>query len=246
MGLSYNKFRKQYLPQAEVLCRNIGRFDLAEKLCKAGFEAVISNPDCFSNHRDIYVELAKIVYPWSPSVELLAQRIYPKMEIPLDEELISFDECIEKLLPVLKSFRLYDRIITSLTLLGWKNSEIAQLLNELIDNFSKKITSAITLTEVDEVLKSFVKTLLDKVLYYHNISDWFPQLMEYKNNPMSDYETWQFLEELCYMPKNLRFARKNNPQKDKFAKLRDRYTPCKKEIHVYLKETDFLKSDEDR
>ncbi len=241
MKLSYENFRIRYLRQAEVLCRGIGHPELAEKLCEFGFEAVMSSPEDFSNHRDVYVKLAEIVYSWDAPTELLAQRIYPKITIPSDKDLISSEEAIEKLLPILREFYLYDRIIMSLALLGWNNGQIAQLFNELIDKFSNEITSANTLIEVDKVLNRFVKTLTDKILFWHDIDDWFPELVEYKNSPKSDYETWQFLERLCYQPEDLRFARKNSPYKDKFGKLRDRYHYGKKQIQAQLKETDFFK-----
>ncbi len=60
---------------------------------------VISSPEGFSNHRDVYVKLAEIVYSWDVPGELLAQRIYPKIRIPSDKDLISSEECMEKLLP---------------------------------------------------------------------------------------------------------------------------------------------------
>ena len=241
MKLSYENFKIRYFRQAEVLCRGIGHPELTEKLCGAGFEAVASKPEDFLNHRDVYVKLAEIVYSWEVPTELLVQRIYPKITIPSDKDLISSEECIKKLLPTLRGLYLYDRIIMSLVVLGWDNDQIAQFFNELIDIFSNKITSASTLTEVDEVLNHFVKTLTDKILFWHDIDDWFPELVEYKNSPKSDYETWQFLEKLCYQPEDLRFARKNNPYKDRFGKLRDRCHYGKKQIQAQLKETDFFK-----
>jgi len=245
MTLSYDNFRKRYLRQAGVLCNNMGHPELSEKLCKAGFEAVISRPECYPNQFDVYVELARIAYLWNPSTELLFNRIYYKKKIPLDKELISYEECIEKLLPILEIFPLHDRIIASLSLLGWKYSTIAKLFNELIDNFSKDITSARTLTQADEILKRFIKKLTEKVLYRHDIKSWFLKLMEHKNNINSDYETWQYLVNICFVPENLRFARKNNPKGDNNARLRDRYNDSKKIICIHLKESDFFESNKD-
>lgn len=241
MKLSYENFKIRYLRQAEVLCRGIGRPELAEKLCESGFEAVISSPKDFPNHRDVYVKLAEIVYSWDVPTELLAQRIYPKIKIPSDKSLISSEECLEKLLHILRGFFLYDRIIMSLVLLGWNNGQIAQLFNELIEQFSNEITSASTLIDVDKVLIRFIKTLTDKILFWHDIDDWFPSLVEYRNSPESDYETWQFLERLCYQSEDLRFARRNSPYKDRFGKLRDRHHYGRKQIQARLKETDFFK-----
>ena len=96
--------------------------------------------------------------------------------------------------------------------------------------------------ELAAVLNRFIEALRDKIQLWHDIDDWFPELVEYKNSPKSDYETWQFLVKLCYQSEDLRFARKNSPYKDKFGKIRDRYHYGKKQIQAQLKETDFLKS----
>ena len=240
MEISYDNFQKRFSKQAEALCSNIEHPELTERLCRAGFEAVISNPSCYANHRDVYVELARIAYSWNRPSEVLVRRLYPEVEIPDYTDLISFEECIEKLLPILRRFCLIDRVVVSLALLGWKNEEIADLFNELTDRFSDEIKSVKTLTEVDGILNRFVNALVDDVLCLNDIEDWFYPLVTHDNSPRSVYETWQFLAGLCSLPREMRFSRKNNPRKERFGKLRDRYHSCKKEICVHITKTDLF------
>ena len=242
MKLPYNDFRLQYLPRAEVLCKNIGHPELAEKLCETCFKAVTASPEDVSSYRDINVKLAAIAYSWDTPGGILVQRIYPGLARASNEDLITPDERIKKILPVLKEFYLYDRIIMSLTLLDWKNDQIAQFFNAMIAKFSDDITSATTLADVDQILDRFVKRSTNTILSLLDIEDWFPSLLEHNNNPESGYETWRFLKGLCHESEDRRFARKNESYKDKYGRLRDRWHYGKTQMQKQLEESDFLKT----
>lgn len=61
MKLSYENFQRRHFQQVEILYRGIGYRESAKTLCKAGFQAEISNSEAFSNQQDVYVKLAEAI-----------------------------------------------------------------------------------------------------------------------------------------------------------------------------------------
>ena len=157
MQLSYENFKKRYLRQAEVLCRGIGQPELAEKLCETGFEAVVSKSEDFSNHRDVYVKLAEIVYSWDAPAELLAQRIYPKITIPSDKELRDEGFVRERVRRVQRLRKEKDLHVEDKIRLFVEDStgRVAEVLGQWEDYLKRETLSEEVLLEKHEELKGY-------------------------------------------------------------------------------------------
>jgi len=242
MCRSYEQFRAQYLGRAKALCGS-DRLEQAERICQLCYEQIKSNPDLLMQPRQINVRLAILqhdLFSRLETVEVLAQVIYPTIELPPHNNWISFDTCIKKLSPIVGTLPFHEQIILCLKFKGWSHGKIVNLFNEIIALLSAQIQSATNLAEADSVIKRFVQIFKEKVLVFLEEKEWFPKLFEYRENPSNDYESWQYLQKLCFSKKELRFARSRNPLKEKDAKIRDDLCSIRDRIHSAIKETDFF------
>lgn len=242
MSMSYEQFRAQYLDRARALC-GPDRLEQAESICKLCYEQNKSNPDILMQPRQINVKLAILhyeIFSRLETVEVLARVIYPTIELPPHRCWVSFDECLKKLLPVVRTLPFHEQIILCLKFKGWSHGNIVNIFNEIIALLSVQIQAAVNLAEADAVVKRFVQIFREKALVYLEDKEWFSKLFEYKENTANDYESWQYLRKLCFSKEELRFARSRNPLKEKDAKIRDDLCSIRERVQSSIKETDFF------
>ena len=242
----YVDFRERYLPRARNLARETADPDTtASRLCEEVFASLCQED--WADVRKVNLKLAECYYSRlaqddTPISSRMAQRIYGSLNPAVHEKWISEEKCLAIVGRVLVDTRLFDRLCAALTLLGWENERIADLMNDTIDNMSQSSLSADTLVEVSGVLGTFRMRVLERIRALEENSEWLGQLIEHDKDPKMEFETWRLLRDLSGLHRAIRFARKRNPNGDRFGVLRDKWDSTKKRIREQLKPNTFLET----
>lgn len=240
MKIPYEKFEEQYLNRARTLsCDNAEPEVTAKKLCETVYKSLDRKE--LQNNKRVNFVLAERFYSdfvedkVSPTARV-SRLIYGKVQASYEPNWIPFEECLNKLKPILFSLPLIDRLIAALYLVGWGNKAIAELFNETLEQFSNEIQSVQTLVQIDQMLTKLRGSFAQRVSSLDDNGKWLSVLVRHKDNPTAEFDAWQVLKGLYNVSPHVRFARGRNPGRDRFGRLRDRWDGCKKCIRQKLKQ----------
>jgi hypothetical protein len=240
MDISYKEFEELYLHQAKVLTRDMADPEAAQKLCKTAYQTLDRQDR--ANCQEVFVTLAEIRYSDLfrgndlPLTAQVAGLIYGQSEATIYDNWISFEDCLNKLSRVLVGLPLIVRMVAAFRILGWNNEAIAGFFNQVLRQLAEFRQPVQELSDVAQLLTKFRELAVNRVrAIAGDAEDWLVKLIFEKGDVESEFRTWAKIENLFHEPAVTRFARRSNPERDKYGVVRDQWDSAKEHIIQKLK-----------
>ena len=194
----------------------------------------------------VFLKLAEIYYNEMQvddvlETSLILKRLF-NVSASYNENLISPDDSLELLTPILCAMPLHVSIVGALRLLGWPYEAIAKLCNAVFAAFPEKIQEMLTIPEAHKLLSGLRKEFSSRMISLDDNHSWLCKIINSESDISNESSTIISLRKIICVEEDVRYARIND-KADYYAWLRDRWSIAKKDISKKLQIEDFyLKS----